>query len=375
MTKQILFLMSDTGGGHRASANALIEALNQLQGDAVQCRMVDLFMGYGTWPLSRAGAYYQPLVDRHLWLWQLMGRCCNQPLLWQSTAHAARFWQLAGLRRFVADHPADLYVSVHPLFNHAPQWMLRQAYPRARFATVVTDLASAPHPWYSPTVDLLVASCPAVQTAARRAGVPPSRVLLAGLPIRLGFAQTRPIPHQARAALGLEQRPTVLLLGGGEGMGALEASAAALASSLARHGGQLAVICGRNRALHDRLGSRSWPAPVRIVGFVDNMPLWMAAADLVVSKAGPGTIAEALACGLPLILNGFVPGQETGNVAYVEENRVGVYCSDPARIASLAASWLEPGNPALAAMSRRARALARPTAALEIAQALSALLV
>jgi 1,2-diacylglycerol 3-beta-galactosyltransferase len=137
----------------------------------------------------------------------------------------------------------------------------------------------------------------------------------------------------------------------------------------------LAVICGRNRALHDRLSSRRWPAPVRIAGYVDNMPLWMAAADLVVSKAGPGTIAEALACGLPLILNGFVPGQETGNVAYVEENRVGVYCSDPAQIASLAASWLEPDNPALAAMSRRARALARPTAALEIAQALSALLV
>ncbi|MEI2692184.1 MAG: hypothetical protein V9H69_21750 [Anaerolineae bacterium] len=140
MAKQILFLMSDTGGGHRASANALIEALNQFQGDAVQCRMVDLLMGYGSWPLSRAGVYYQPLVDRHLWLWQLMNRYSNQPLLWRSTARAARFWQLAGLRRFVADNPADLYVSVHPLLNHAPQWMLRQAYPHARFATVVTDL-------------------------------------------------------------------------------------------------------------------------------------------------------------------------------------------------------------------------------------------
>lgn len=114
--------------------------------------------------------------------------------------------------------------------------------------------------------------------------------------------------------------------------------------------------------------------PVRIAGYVDDMPLWMAAADLLVTKAGPGTIAEALACGLPLVLSSFVPGQETGNVYYVEENGFGVYCPDPQQIAAVAADWLEPGNTVLPAMRARARDLARPQAALEIAQALSELL-
>jgi 1,2-diacylglycerol 3-beta-galactosyltransferase len=166
----------------------------------------------------------------------------------------------------------------------------------------------------------------------------------------------------------------VLLLGGGEGMGALEAIAAALAPALGRRHGQLAIICGRNEAVRNRLAGQRWPIPVRVAGYVDNMPLWMAAADLLVSKAGPGTIAEALACGLPMIMSSFVPGQETGNVRYVEGNGVGVYRRDPAQIAAVVAGWLEPGSPELAGRRARARHLARPRAALNIATALGNLL-
>ncbi|MFZ2359545.1 MAG: hypothetical protein WA040_09370, partial [Anaerolineae bacterium] len=203
--------MSDTGGGHRASADALAEALRLLHGDAIRCQVVDLLVSYGTWPLSRAPDYYQPLVDRRPGLWRALWWIGERRVLWQAVTKTAQLWQAQGLRRFAADYPADLYVSVHPLLNHAPRRALRRRYPQARFATVVTDLASAPLIWYDPAVDLLAASCPAVQQAASKAGVPAERVHLAGLPIRLEFSQARPDPSQARAALGLAQRPTVLL--------------------------------------------------------------------------------------------------------------------------------------------------------------------
>lgn len=374
MAKQVVFLMSDTGGGHRASANALVDALQVLHGDAIHCQVIDLFAAYGAWPVSRAPDYYQPLVDRRLWLWRAMWWVCEHNLLWRAVAQVTRVWQSGGLQRFAADHPADLYVSVHPLLNHVPRRVLSRRYPQARFATVVTDLASAAGLWYHPAVDLLSASCPAVQRAALRAGVPAGRVQLLGLPIRLQFSQPRLNSVEARLALGLEQRPTVLLLGGGAGIGALEQIAAALAPVLASRSGQLALICGRNEVLRARLARQSWPMPTHIAGYVADMPVWLAAADVVVTKAGPGTIAEALACGLPMVLSSFVPGQETGNVSYVEENGVGVYRSDPQQIAALVDDWLEPGNPALPAMRARAEGLARPEAALEIARALSALL-
>jgi len=134
------------------------------------------------------------------------------------------------------------------------------------------------------------------------------------------------------------------------------------------------VICGRNEALQARLDGANWPMPTRIAGYVDDMPVWMAAASVLVTKAGPGTIAEALACGLPMVLSSFVPGQEFDNVRCVEENGVGVYRSDPQQIATVVNNWLEPANPVLATMRARALALARPTAALEIARALSQLI-
>ena len=61
---------------------------------------------------------------------------------------------------------------------------------------------------------------------------------------------------------------------------------------------------------------------VSMQGFVDNMEEWMAACDIVITKAGPGTIAESLIMGLPILLNGFVPCQEAGNVPYVVDNGV-----------------------------------------------------
>lgn len=71
------------------------------------------------------------------------------------------------------------------------------------------------------------------------------------------------------------------------------------------------VTCDKSAALQ-----------VTIKGFVDNMPEWMTASDMIISKAGPGTIAESFICGLPVLLNGFVPCQEEGNVPFVLKNKV-----------------------------------------------------
>lgn len=67
---------------------------------------------------------------------------------------------------------------------------------------------------------------------------------------------------------------------------------------------------------------------VTIKGFVDNMPEWMTACDMIISKAGPGTIAESFICGLPVLLNGFVPCQEEGNVPFVLKHQVGCILSN-----------------------------------------------
>jgi 1,2-diacylglycerol 3-beta-galactosyltransferase len=373
MAKRVLFLISDTGGGHRASANALAEALDRLPGRAVHCEAVDLLATYAHWPLTRLPAVYQPLIDRYEWLWRMCWRAGEQPTVWNTTTRMAQAWHARRFQRLFAEHPADLVVSVHPLLNHAPLAAVRRWLPGTPFVTVVTDLATAHPVWFAADVDLLVAPCDEARRTARAVGVPAERIRMTGLPISLRFFDDCVGRSEARRILGLMDRPTVLILGGGEGMGPVQAIAQAVSAALASIGGQAIVICGRNAALRRRLCATAWPAPVHVLGFVDNMPRWMQAADCLVTKAGPGTIAEGLACGLPMVLSGYIYGQEAGNVAYVQRHGVGVFASDPSEIAHIVVDWLQPGNRAVVEMQQKARALAKPRAALEIATILSEL--
>jgi 1,2-diacylglycerol 3-beta-galactosyltransferase len=111
-----------------------------------------------------------------------------------------------------------------------------------------------------------------------------------------------------------EELPAVLLMGGGEGMGPVETTARALGEALydANTGkpiGQLVVVCGRNKNLVRKLQQVKWKIPIQVQGFVTNMSEWMAACDCMITKAGPGTIAEAMIRGLPMLLFDFIAGQ------------------------------------------------------------------
>jgi 1,2-diacylglycerol 3-beta-galactosyltransferase len=100
----------------------------------------------------------------------------------------------------------------------------------------------------------------------------------------------------------------------------------------------------------------------------------MAAADVLLTKAGPGTIAEAACLGVPTLLTGFVPGQEEENVAWAERNGGAVFEPRPRHAAALVERWLRSGGAELAAMSERMRAMGRPEASRHIADAALALL-
>jgi len=106
---------------------------------------------------------------------------------------------------------------------------------------------------------------------------------------------------------------------------------------------------------------------VQPLGFVSNMAEYMVAADILITKAGPGTIAEAASLGLPVLLTSFLPGQEEGNVDFVLEKKFGQYQSDsnPNKIASMACEWLR--NPdRMVEMSLHAKRAGMPNAAEDI---------
>ncbi len=360
--RRILFLFSDTGGGHRSAAEAIIEALKLEHGGQFEPVLIDVLKNYTPLPFNHLPALYPEMV-RIPRAWGLGYRLSDSRQ--RARALSAALWPYLRrhIRRLVRENPADVIVSVHPLLN-AP---VLRALGRRRppFLTVVTDLVSTHALWYHQRAERCLVPTQAARQRALECGLSPRRVDVVGLPVAQRFCQQPGEPADLRRQLGWPlDRPMVLLVGGGEGMGPIFETACAIASKRGRYG--LAVIAGRNTRLRQRLEAVDWDVPTFIYGFEKRMPEMMQAATLLVTKAGPGTITEALNAGLPMVLYSRLPGQEDGNVGYVVEQGVGVWAPGPLRTAAAVHDWLaRPGQLKQAAAT--CRALARPDAASTIA--------
>jgi 1,2-diacylglycerol 3-beta-galactosyltransferase len=366
---RVAILTANVGGGHRSVARSLAEAFEELA-QVVPLYLID---DYAPFPLNQMAATYAPWVNHAPWLWRLAYRFGSS----RQRVEMAELATYPFVRRqisppLVTTWP-DLVISVHPLQVNLPLRVLRSAGNWAPFITVVTDPVTPPVAWFCSDVDLCVVATEPARQAALANGMDPSKVRVIGLPIRQAFVEIRGTPRtEARARLGIRtDLPLVLLTGGGAGIGKLLPIAKTIAGQLALDGrsAQMAIIAGNNDVLQHRLRAEPWPIPVTVLGFVEDMPAWLAATDLLITKAGPTTLAEAACAGVPVLITGFIPGQENGNVSWVQEHNAGVFAPDVAQASQLVSEWLKPGNPHLAEMAARAWAIAQPDAAREVVQA------
>ncbi|HEX8033124.1 MAG TPA: glycosyltransferase [Ktedonobacterales bacterium] len=422
--RTILFLIADTGAGHRSAANAINRALEVIEQEAVASAtvvatrtaahegrgthrnsarahhnhrtsytpasssatiqtqpaqqlqhspmwrtvIVDVFAECSQFPLRNGMFLYGPAIKHSPRLYGQLFRMTNTVERFDAARRIAQPFLRQGLRRLIERTRPDVIVSIHPLLNHVTLQVLRDIGLRIPFLTVVTDLVSIHCAWLAPGVDACVVPTEAGKRLALGSGVAPKRIHMLGMPIDPKFAhQPQDTREERRARLGLDpDKPVVLVVGGGEGAGGLAEAAVALGS--ARLPAQLVVITGRNQQLRARLERQRtrFKTPVHVEGFVHNMPDFMWAADVIVTKAGPGSISEAMACELPIALTGAVPGQEEGNIDYVLDNGLGELATSPGELVATLRALLNPNNSSLAKMRERVRALSHPTASFDI---------
>lgn len=364
--KRILILFSDTGGGHRSAAEAIDEALGLSFPGRYHVMLVDVFQEYAPRPMAKLAAAY-PEMTRHPRAWSLGYRISNGHRRARALTAAAWPYVRTAVRRLVRERPADVIVSVHPLFIAPVIKALGED--RPPFLTLVTDLMTTHALWYHRRVDLCMVATEAARRRALECGLNPEQVSVVGLPVARRFCQPRRDPAPLRQALGWPtDRPTVLVVGGGEGMGPVLETAQAIAArgSMPGAGFAMAVVAGRNQRLRQRLEAARWPVPTFVYGFEDRMPEMMRAATLLVTKAGPLTVSEALNAGLPMVLYTRVPGQEDGNVLYAIQEGVGVWAPGPERAADAVVAWLARPDD-LARAAEACRRVACPEAALDVA--------
>lgn len=217
--------------------------------------------------------------------------------------------------------------------------------------------------WLQPGIDLY---CVAHQSIPGLPAPTLAPVSVTGVPLMPGFAQP-PTPGHARARLGLDpERRVVLVLGGGLGLG-VDAVAARLLAG--RPDTEVLIVTGHNRPAHTALASRAveQAGRLRVIGWTDEMELYIRAADLVVGKPGGLTVAEVLACGRPLLATRSLGGQEGFNVRFLEQHGVGRLVTEH-ELSACVDAWL--GNAVrLAELQHRAWALGKRDGAARVAAA------
>lgn len=369
----LLFLIADTGGGHRASANAVARYLREYHEGDYDITIVDPFAQAAPRAIGGAANLYGPIIQNARWVWGGIYHATNSRLAVGALRRSVLRTVRPGLVELIESTRPAAVVSFHPLLNHVAVEVVRRAgVHRAPVITVITDLVDVHAAWACRDVDAVVTPSPGGLDRCRRAGIPAGRVFSIGLPVDPSFAQPPPTDSERRGLreqLGLDPgRFCTLVCSGADGSGGIDRRARAIVS--AGLDIELVVICGRNHKVFERLqGLRHRDGrPVQVHGFVRNMADFMHAADIVVSKAGPGTIAEALCCGVPLLLTWYLPGQERGNVEWVVDVGAGRYVPGVRELVDTVAELAAPDSPALRSMRSVVRKVSRPRATREIAE-------
>ncbi|HWZ24920.1 MAG TPA: glycosyltransferase [Verrucomicrobiae bacterium] len=233
------------------------------------------------------------------------------------------------LTKYFREHPADLLVSVIPHFNRQLHESWSAACPGKPFATLITDLADfPPRFWIEPIPDqYIIAGTEKAAEQAREIGHDEQHIFrTSGMIVRPEFYAHETVDaRELRMQMGLRgDLPTAIVLFGGYGSGVMHQIAQRL--DRANVPVQLILICGRNEKLAARFRAESWKFPIHVVGFTKEVHRLMCAADFMIGKPGPGSIAEAMVRHLPVLIecNAWTLPQERYNAEWVKEKEVGI---------------------------------------------------
>lgn len=361
MQPNVLIVSASAGNGHYSAGEALREAFTDAEpGGFVE--HVDILSLAPRWFGVTYGRGFEVVAARAPWVWRQLYHGTDGPGVdgapWARMAERLLFRAFTDLLR---SRPWSAVVCTHFL---PAQLLARRSGSLPPIHVVVTDFALHRY-WSQPGVERYFTAADHVAAELRLRGA--KRAEAFGLPVRRAFAQARS-RLEARRTLGLPPGERVALVcGGGCGIGVYEAALAALRAT--RRGGVVLALCGRNAATAQGLGELRVPSShLRVLGYRDDVPTLLAAADVVVGKPGGLSCAEALAVGRPLVLTKPIPGHEEGNRDVLEALGVAVSAPAPADLRQvLEHLFSEP--PTLHRLAERARAVGRPMAARAIAEA------
>jgi len=366
ITKRVLFMYIAISSGHQRAAEAVMNALRQLN-PRVSSHGIDSF--------THAYPVLGPLVSR---------------MYLEMLEHTPQIWSYLYDNPTVEEATREIRQALNVFGKGKIFKLLKKYHPRALVCTqalpvavlsalrqkgkikipligVVTDFGVHSY-WLSKHVDLYLVGSEDIKRDMVRRGVRENRILVTGIPIDPAFAAGGHKPLE-RQKLGLDpETPTVMIMGGSKGLGPVDEIVTALRDLPTPL--QLIVVCGQNRSMLKKLQREFGDDPaVRLYGFTRNVPKLMDCADLLVTKPGGLTCAESMAKGLPMVIIRPIPGQEERNARYLLKHGAAERVENWEQLVTVVQRLFEQPD-RLHRLQERARSLAKPHAAYDAAEAI-----
>jgi len=358
--KRIHVVFHDAGGGHRNAAISLKAIVEQQQRpweiDLVQFQeLTDRLDVLRRLTGIRIQEQYNRILRHGLTLGATSLLRVLQTVI--RTFHAPMVKLLTDYWRH---HPADMLISVIPHFNRQLHESWSAACPGKPFVTLITDLADfPPRFWIEPIPEqYVIAGTEKAAEQARAFGHDAEHIFTtSGMILRPDFyAQENVDARELRKQMGLrEDLPVAIVLFGGYGSGVMHQIARRLDRAAVPV--QLILVCGRNEKLAARFRAESWKIQPHVVGFTKEVHRLMRAADFMIGKPGPGSIAEAMMRHLPVLIecNAWTLPQERYNAEWVREKDVGIVLGNFRQVPQGVRTMLEPAT--LARLKANVKAL------------------
>jgi Glycosyltransferase family 28 C-terminal domain len=345
--KKIHVVFHDGGGGHRNAAVAL-QAIAAQQQRPWQVELIQFQELTDQLDVLRklTGIRIQEQYNVLLQNGWTLGSVYLLRLL-QATIRAFHRQLVHLLEKFWREKPADLLVSVIPHFNRELCQSWSKIYPGRPFVTLITDLADfPPRFWIEPLEEqYIIAGTERAAEQARALGHDAAHIFrTSGMILRPDFYtpdHSDPIALRKELSLRPDLTTAIVLFGGHGSKVMLDITRSLDAAQLPL---QLILICGRNEELAAKFNAQAWRIPIKVIGFTKEIHKLMRAADFLIGKPGPGSIAEAMVRKLPVLIecNAWTLPQERYNAEWVAEKRVGIVLGSFRQVVSGVQRMLEP---------------------------------
>lgn len=333
--KKILFLSANMGGGHNAAVEAVQQAVEAHYKGKYETKKIDIFSLASPTLEKVASQFYENSSKYSKMTWKSFFEITDKTDAVNKLEKYAYGFIKKQLEQIAEEKP-DLIVSCYPFLSYSVAKYLRLKHHKIPIVSLITDTGEVHSSWISKGVDYYLSPTEETALYLEESGIPKEKIKMFGFPVKQWFYRTYDV-DKVKKELGMPQgNQLIIYFTGLFGMGKVKSKLKAVDQQI--NNATILVICGKNKALFDQVKNESHNNNVRVYGYLENDQIakFMAASDLVITKAGGISVMETVTSKKPMIITEVIPGQEEPNAEFIESMGFGYVAKTPKKLATKA---------------------------------------